>query len=48
MISSPPFFMSHPLQFGFKSGSSTSLSTGIVKCIVSSTSTIVILCLAVF
>ena len=29
------FFISHPLQFGFKSGSSTSLCTGIVKCIVS-------------
>ena len=27
--------MSHPFQFGFKSGSSTSLCTGIVKCIVS-------------
>ena len=29
------FFISHPLQFGFKSGSSTSLCTGTVKCIVS-------------
>ena len=29
------FFSSHPLQFGFKSGSSTSLCTGTVKCIVS-------------
>ena len=28
------FFISHPLQFGFKSGSSTSLCTGTVKCIV--------------
>ena len=27
--------MSHPFQFGFKSGSSTPLCTGIVKCIVS-------------
>ena len=29
------FFFSHPLQFGFKCGSSTSLCTGIVKCVVS-------------
>ena len=38
------FFISHPLQIGLKSGS-TSLCTGIVKCIVSK---MVLLCLAVF
>ena len=38
------FFISHPLQFGFKSGSSTSLCTGIVKCIVSHNGSTVLGC----
>ena len=45
------FFISYPLQFSYKSGSSKSLCTGIVKCIYilfRSISTMALLCSAAF